>query len=515
MEHQYEVRVTTAVTIVAITVMVIAAACGGSDEKSGSSPRPTGQTPVASATPTAALPQTYSSPGGVLTFGYPAGWIAQNAGHWVMLATDYALLQSDPFSGQLAAGQAAIALMTPYALDSLIQNQGLEHTARAVAMYTAESLAETTLAEPISTMAGASPATLIRGHSALGERALLTLDLGEDLFAALIIATAPGELELHEPSLLAIAGSLAYANPRLLATLRGHTDDVNAVAFSPDGGRIASGSSDETIRLWDAASGASVLTIDAQESGARIWVQDIAYSRDGTHLVSCSALMAASQPAGTVRLWDAGTGQLVLTIPSGSVSALAVNPDGTLLASGSNLDGTISLWDAASGDSQATLTGHTDYMTDVAFSPDGTVLASASEDGTVRLWNTATGQPIRVLEGHGAPVQAVAFTPDGTAVASAGEDGAVRLWNAATGDLQMTLSSDTPVLTVAFSADGARLASGGADGTIRLWEAATGAPQGVLEGHSFEVWDVTFSPDGTRLASAGDDGTVRIWDVTG
>ncbi|MEP0763419.1 MAG: WD40 repeat domain-containing protein [Chloroflexota bacterium] len=514
MEHQHEVRVTTAVTIVAITVMVIAAACGGSDEKSGSSPRT--QTPVASATPTAALPQTYSSPGGALTFGYPAGWIAQNAGHWVMLATDHTLLQSDPFNSQLATGQAAIVLMAPYALDNLIQSQGLEHTARAVAMYTAEGLAETILAEPISTMAGASPATLIRGHSALGERALLTLDLGDDLFAALIIATAPGELELHEPSLLAIAGSLAYANPRLLATLRGHTDDVEAVAFSPDGGRIASGSSDETIRLWDATSGASVLTIDAQETGARIWVRDIAYSRDGTHLISCSALMAARQPAGTIRLWDARTGQLMLTIPSGSTAAIAVNPDGTILASGSSEeDGTVSLWDAASGESQATLTDHTDYITDVAFSPDGTVLASASGDGTVRLWDTATGQPIRVLEGHGASVVAVAYSPDGTTLASGGEDGTVRLWNAATGDLRMTLSGHTGrVLAVAFSADGARLASGGAEETIRLWDATTGAPQAVLEGHSFVVWDVAFSPDGTRLASAGDDGTVRIWDVT-
>ena len=207
-----------------------------------------------------------------------------------------------------------------------------------------------------------------------------------------------------------------------------------------------------------------------------------------------------------------------------AVSAVAFSPDGTLLAT-ADADGTVRLWNPATR-RPIGVTLHASARNGVwgvAFSPDGTLLASADGDGTVRLWNPATGRPI------GKPIQAtsaaygvsgVAFSPDGTRLASADGDGTVRLWNPATGrpigkPIQAT-SAAYGVSGVAFSPDGTRLASADGDGTVRLWNPATGRPIGKpLQAGSGPLGDaggVAFSPDGKLLASGGGDGTVRLWD---
>ena len=134
-------------------------------------------------------------------------------------------------------------------------------------------------------------------------------------------------------------------------------------------------------------------------------------------------------------------------------------------------DGTVTLWNVATGEETATLSGHEDGVLSVAFSSDGTTLASAgSWDGTVRLWNVATGEKIATLEGH---VDLVAFSPDGTTLASGSDDGTVTLWNVATGEETATLSGhEDGVLSVAFSSDGTMLASASND-EMRLWDAVT------------------------------------------
>jgi DNA-binding beta-propeller fold protein YncE len=198
---------------------------------------------------------------------------------------------------------------------------------------------------------------------------------------------------------------------------------------------------------------------------------------------------------------------------------VAFSPDGTRLASAGQ-DNAVRVWEAATGREALTLKGHTGSVSSVAFSPDGTRLASGGEDQTVRVWDTATGRVTLALPGHTLGVSSVAFSPDGTRLASASGD-TVRVWDAATGRQARALQGHTgPVHSVAFSPDGSRLASAGYDGTVRLWEAATGREALTLRGHTAEgvyliggVYSVAFSPDGTRLASGGADRTVRVWDA--
>jgi WD40 repeat protein/nucleoside phosphorylase len=240
---------------------------------------------------------------------------------------------------------------------------------------------------------------------------------------------------------------------------------------------------------------------------AASWCYSVAYSPNGRYL--------ATGHDGSIRLWELGNGLEVRALKGhlGPVRSVAFSPDGTILASGS-LDTTVRLWDVASGAERRILKGHSQHVWSVAFSPDGTTLASSSLDTTVRLWNVASGAERRVLKGHSDCVWSVAFSPDGMTLASGSHDSTVRLWDWCSDSEPRVLKGHSDsVRSVTFSPDGATLASGSHDSTVRLWDVASGSESCVLEGHSQRVWSVAFSPDGTTLASGSMDTTVRLWNV--
>ncbi|TLD25037.1 hypothetical protein PspLS_06272 [Pyricularia sp. CBS 133598] len=224
-------------------------------------------------------------------------------------------------------------------------------------------------------------------------------------------------------------------------TLEGHNDSVDSVAFSPNGQMIASASFDNTLRLWDAATGAHLQTLKGHNDS----VTSVAFSQNGQVIASASSDK-------TVRLWNAKTGahRQILEGHDDSVRAVTFSANGQTVPSAS-FDNTLRLWDVATGAHRQTLKGHNDWVYTVAFSPDDQIIASASKDDTIWLWDAVTGAHRQSLEGHDGWVRAVAFLPDGQVVASAPYDTTVRLWEASTGAYRQTLSGSPTSEELALS----------------------------------------------------------------
>ena len=279
---------------------------------------------------------------------------------------------------------------------------------------------------------------------------------------------------------------------------------ILSVTFSPDGNRLAAGTDNGEVRLWNIVDGTPLHTCE----GHTDWVRSVAFSPKGDIVVSGSDDQ-------TVRLWEVETGQ-TLTILQGHTNriySVVFSPDGQLIASGGE-DQSVLLWSFEACQCLKKLEGHTNRVRSVAFSSDSKLVVSGSDDQTVRLWDAASGKPLGILQGHTNRVYSVAFSPDGRLIASGGEDQKICLWDVSTHTLLKTFTGHTNrVRSVAFSLDGETLVSGSEDHLARLWNIHTGQCIRTFQGHTNGIWSVAFKPYGNRIVSGSDDQTIRLWDV--
>ncbi|ETO27540.1 G-protein beta WD-40 repeats containing protein [Reticulomyxa filosa] len=251
-------------------------------------------------------------------------------------------------------------------------------------------------------------------------------------------------------------------NFKLLKVLQGHDDVMTCVRFSSDGSRIISSSYDETVRIWNIASGKQIQIF----KGHSDLVYAAEFSPDGNIVVSCSK------------------------------------------------DKTIRLWDVKSGSEIMKLQGHSDQLLDVNFSPDGKKIVSCSYDKTIRLWDVSSGKELQKLKGHLNGILGVQFSPDGQMIASSSIDNTIGLWDVKLGvKLKQLKGHSNVVMCAKFSPDGQCVVSCSWDETIRIWDVKSGKELKRLQGHSNVVRIVKYFQEGQTIVSCSNDNTIRLWNV--
>jgi WD40 repeat protein len=309
---------------------------------------------------------------------------------------------------------------------------------------------------------------------------------------------------------------------------------ATSLTFSRDGMRLASGSPDGLVRVWDLSRPAAPLA--SLQVRARLATSRgspaavVALSPDGARLAATSEIVNSSDPS--VLVWDLSNmaAQPTAFRTGGDrPSAIAFSPDGERLAAGGT-DKMVRVWNSRRPEVPGlSLRGHQDFVTALAFSPDGKRIASGSRDRTVRVWDITEDAEWQLLLPLKAPVpafdlraaldasfQPLAFSPDGARLASSDNDADVRIWDLRnSGTPPLVLQGHAGIVQpVAFSPDGSRLAAGGRDGSVQVWNLRNLQTRPMLlQGHAGAVVSVAFASDNTRLASAGADGTARIWDL--
>ena len=291
---------------------------------------------------------------------------------------------------------------------------------------------------------------------------------------------------------------------QLISTLKGHTAVVNSLAFSPDGKKLVSGSSDRTVNLWGLANQQRLYSFFGAQDG----ISAVSFSPDGKQL-------AASSLDRSIISWKVDERQLLhsflylnsATSHSNLVNSIAYSPNGQILAS-SSADRTIRLWSASSGKIQKTLSGHTDTVFTIAYSPNGKILASGSADRTIRLWQINRLESSQILIGHTGWVNTIAISPNGCILASGSTDRTIKIWDLNTGESIATYRHhQAGIRSLAIGADNRTIASLDFNGLLLIWDLDTGEIKATLTGSGC----VMFSPNSKILATGGKGGTVQIW----
>jgi class 3 adenylate cyclase len=303
-------------------------------------------------------------------------------------------------------------------------------------------------------------------------------------------------------ALVTVAGFilLRSAQSPLLQTLTGHSADADSIAFTPDGKRIAAGSWDTSILVWNTMGGAPVLTIKDFSGHAA------PFSPDGKSI-------AGGSGDSDVAIWDSETGRRihVFSQHTKKVQVVAFSPDGTQLVSGGE-DAMVYLWAIGGERPPRPFAGHTDKVFAAAFAPDGKHFVSAGFDGNVIVWDIARGQAAYPpLTSNHSKILAAAFSPDGGSIVTGGWDFNVHVWDADTGQHLRAYPGSAMVDAVAYSPDGKLIAAGYGDGSVSIWDSQTVRRVAVLTGHLGPVWGIGFSSDGKIVGSASADKTVKTW----
>jgi WD40 repeat protein/formylglycine-generating enzyme required for sulfatase activity len=332
-------------------------------------------------------------------------------------------------------------------------------------------------------------------------------DGGESCRSAIRLRRAPDDHRWNLGFRVAIsltAGEQARP-PQVRATLQGHQEQVWSLAFSPDGRILASASGDQSVKMWDVATGKELAAFRHEAEGVR-FARSVAFRRDGK-------ILASSDEERNIKLVDVASRKesAILKLPGpDDAAAIAFTPDNkTLLISGE----AITLLDVVARKERATLKGHTKEVRSLAISADGKNLVTCSLDKTVRLWDMPSGKLLAVLDKHRREVWSVAITADGKTIASGSADGTVILWDTATGRQVASLKGHKSVVpALAFSPDGKTLASGGWDRSVKLWDVASGKEGPTLKSTK-QVWALAWSPDGKTLAVGHGEGAIKLWDL--
>ncbi|KAG8941198.1 hypothetical protein FRC03_004747, partial [Tulasnella sp. 419] len=309
-----------------------------------------------------------------------------------------------------------------------------------------------------------------------------------------------------------------HSSPRLVMTddhdtwdrglfiLTAHSSLVKAVACSPDGVLLASGSDDEKVIIWDSRTGAQVHSLEGH-SGR---VLAVVFSPDGS-------LIASGSEDKSVRIWNTAVGIVVHILNGHSdwVRSVSFSPRGDVVASGSD-DGTVILWDSGSGSPNRIFNGPPCWVSSVTFLPEGTQIVSCAIDSTITIWDTQTGTLLWSFKGikSGARFDAAAFSSDGTKLAYISEDG-ISLWDYRSRNMmrELTARIDYGVYCVTFSPDNRFIVTGLKTGQIAAWHVISGTQIGIVSGHAKPVASVAISPDGTRIFSGSHDHTAALWDM--